>query len=104
MEKELKGQLSTDEIAVLKKKLKVETIIEVPFKDSVIYLKEPDRNATDHALTEAQRGPLAMVESIIENCFVGGDSEIIENTKFKVSLMGKTDEILGISSIKLKNL
>lgn len=100
----LVGQLSPEEIQKLKKEHEDATIFEIPFKGKVAYIKEPNRNETDYVMSQGQNGPLAMSEALIEVCWVGGDESLKEDKKFIVSVMGSVDEIIGISSLKLKNL
>jgi len=103
-EEKIVGELTAEEIGKLKKQHKIEAVIGIPFKGRIAYIKEPKRNELDYALTQAQEGPLKMVDAILETCWVGGDETLKEDHKFIASMMGKTDEILGISSLTLKNL
>lgn len=96
-------KLLEKEIKELKSKHKVDGIIEIPYNDKVAYLKEPGRNDVEYILTEAQSGPLSMVEALLETCWLQGDEELKSDVKFKTSLMGETDKILGITTLKIKN-
>lgn len=50
------------------------------------YLKEPGRNVVARSMSLiTQNKPLEAGEFILENCFVGGDKEVLENEKLKMS-------------------
>ncbi len=66
-------------------------------------VKKPNRALLSLMLSKS-RDPLAMVDILLENCWVDGDAELKEDTAFMYSVMEKIDDIVGKKTVELKNL
>ncbi len=104
-------QLTEKEIKALKAKIKADAkgedqsddVFEVKYKGGFIYFKTPNRNEGEYILSQVTSGPLGMVEALVEQCWLTGDETVKTDPKFLMSMVHKTDEIMGVSAVKIKN-
>lgn len=67
------------------------------------YLKKPTRATVGLAMSKARTNPLAMVDVILQNCWLGGDEVIREDVGFHVGMAEQIDKIIGTKSATVKN-
>jgi hypothetical protein len=86
------------------------TVLEVPFDDGkTIYVRTPNRQELKLILAKAKNGPVALAESYVTNCLLGGDLTAEEicsdnNTGYIASVAASIDDLLGTKKLEIKKL
>lgn len=90
-------------------KEKYGTVVEVPFDDGKsAFFKNPNRRELKLIYSKAAKGgPIAMVESYVANCWLGGDlgkDEILnpEDTSYISQLTASIDDLLQTKKVEIK--
>lgn len=94
--------MTEKEIQELKAKHGDIFLIEV--EDKKAYLKKPDRKTLSLAMTKAQTNPLAFAETIIANCWLGGDEEMRKDDSYFLAISSKLDGLVEIKEAEIKKL
>lgn len=69
-----------------------------------LFLKPPTRSTVAMAMSKSRNNPLALVEVIIQNCWLEGDAEVKDDPGYLVGLAEHVDVIIGTKKAKIKNL
>ena len=65
------------------------------------YYRKPTRKDLSYALT-LQNQPLDMTETLLKNCFLGGDSIMHEDTDYLLGCSGElTDRMINIKMVEV---
>lgn len=80
-------------------------IFRIDFEDGKkAYLKKPDRKTLSFAMTKMQTNPLGFAETIINNCFIGGDEEIKTDDSYFFGASAQLEGIMEVKTAELKKL
>jgi hypothetical protein len=102
VKEELKGQLSQEEIELLKQKHG--DIFALKVSGSICYLKKPSRKTLGYASVAGKDNPLKFNEVVLNDCFLAGDETIkTDDTKF-LSASAKIAEIIEVVDAELEKL
>jgi hypothetical protein len=99
---ELVGQATADQIAAWKKEHK--EIFSITVENHVGYFKKPNRTIIALASTKVKENPIGYVETILENTFIGGSREIVENDDFFLAAMTTAEKLVEIKTAELVKL
>ncbi|MDE5575480.1 MAG: hypothetical protein K2I87_07195 [Bacteroidales bacterium] len=69
-----------------------------------IYFKRPDRKVLASASLVAKNDPVEYSEFILNNCFIGGNKELLYDDSVFLGLMQVIDQFISIKVGELKNL
>jgi hypothetical protein len=94
-----KKQMTVEEL-----KKKHGTVYEIKVDDKIGYLRKPDRNTLRLAFSKATTDPLGMTEVILENCWLQGDEEILNDDSYFLGAVGQIDKIMEARNGELKKL
>ena len=101
-EQNTKTELTEAEIAAAKKTYGDIYLIEVGGKK--IYMHRPTRQIFDLAQTSALKRPSLFEETIMTNCWLAGDKEILDDTELFYGAARKINEITQVAEAELKKL
>jgi hypothetical protein len=101
-EKELKGQLSQEQIESLKRKHG--EIFAVEVEDCVCYLKKPDRQTLKAYFNALKQDFIAASEIMLDNCLVAGDESVRTNNDKFLAVTQVLDNLIAIKQAELKKL
>lgn len=74
-------------------------------EDKVAYFKKPDRKALSYATTAGgSKDPFKFNEIILNNCFIGGDKEVIENDEYFLTINGFVSNLIEVKTYELVKL
>lgn len=91
-----------DDIAKWKKEYgEIQAVI---IGDKVAFLKKPDRKTLSFASIAGQKDPMKFNEIILENCFVGGDTEIKTDDSLFLAASAKVVDLIEIKEAELVKL
>jgi len=79
-------------------------VFQLTVEDKVGFLKAPDRNVLSLAYTVAGKDKIKLAETILENCWLDGDTEIKDNDTFFLSAVSQIDAIVELKDAELKKL
>ena len=68
------------------------------------YLKRPSRQALGFASMSADKNPIKANETLLNDCWLGGDEEIKTNDTLFLSVSGRLAEIIQLKETELKKL
>lgn len=102
MSKELIGQVAQPQIDAWKAEHKELFSIEVD--GHVGYFKKPNRQVIALATSKIKDNPLGYIETILENTFVGGSREVIENDDFFLAAVTTAEKLIEIKTAELVKL
>lgn len=94
--------VSKQQIAEWKKQHGDVFLIEVDGKAA--YLRSPDRKTLSAAMTLGQKDPIKFNETIINNCWLGGDEEIRTDDSYFLAAGGQIDKIIEVREASVKKL
>ena len=77
----------------------------VEFSDGkVAIFSKPNRTVVAlAALNGRDKGPMSMVDTIIQNCWLDGDEEIRNDAGYSLGLLPHLDELVGTKTAEIKN-
>ena len=101
-EQNYKIELTDAEIAAAKRAYGDIYLIEVGGKK--IYMHRPTRQIFDLAQTSAMKRPSLFEETIMTNCWLAGDKEILDDTELFYGAARKVNEITKVAEAELKKL
>lgn len=77
----------------------------ISFEDGkAAYLKKPDRKVLSYAMTKMQTNPLAFAETILNQCFIGGDEEVKTDDNYFLGAASQLEGIMEVKTAELKKL
>ena len=79
-------------------------VYEVAIEDKRAYFRTPDRVTLGYAMQKGQQNPMAALEVIAKNCFLGGDAILLEQDAYFLSLSKVLGDLMKIKEAKLKKL
>ena len=79
-------------------------IFRITVEDKACYLKKPDRKILGFAGMAATENPMAFNETILKNCWLGGDEEIKTNDDLFLSIAPKLQELNEFKAAELVKL
>jgi hypothetical protein len=85
-------------------KAKYKEVFVLRVDDKVAYLRTPDRATLSYASTLATKDPMKFNESILTNCWLGGDEEIKTDDALFLSASSKLGELIQIKEATLEKL
>lgn len=68
------------------------------------YLKKPDRKVLSFAMTKMQTNPLGFAETILNQCFIGGDDEVKTNDNYFFGAASQLEGLMEVKTAELKKL
>lgn len=97
-----KGKLSEAEVEALKAKYK--DVFEVKVANSICYLRKPNRKELSAATSLAQTDPMAFNESILADCWLGGDENIKTDDDLFLSVCTRLPSLITVLESTLKKI
>lgn len=77
----------------------------ISFEDGKeVYLKKPDRKVLSLAMSKMQSNPLGFAETILNQCFIGGDEEIKTNDNYFFGAAAQLEGLIETKQAELKKL
>jgi hypothetical protein len=99
---ELLGQATTAQIDAWKKEHK--DVFAITVEGHIGYFKKPNRVVISLASTKVKENPMGYIETILENTFIGGSREIIENDDYFLAAMSTAEKMIEIKTAELVKL
>ena len=96
------GQATQEQIHAWKKEYK--DVFEYRVDGRVCYLRTPDRKILAYAQTVSNGNEMSFNETLLENCFIGGDSSIKSEDKYFLGISGKLSDLIEIKAGELGKL
>ncbi len=98
--------MTEQEINIAKQKHGEIFLFEV--EDKKIYVKKPGRKELAHAQVEAMNGTsfntIKYAETILRDCFISGDSEVLDNDDYFLAIVPKIEDISKRAEVTVKKL
>lgn len=85
-------------------KAKYGDVYEIEIDGRYAYLKTPDRKTLSYASSFATKDPIKFNETILNNCFIGGDEEIKKDDTLFLGVCEKLPELIQVKEATLKKL
>ncbi len=83
-------------------------VFEISVEGKTIYVKKPDRKTISYAtVTAMQSGvldPVKFSETILNDCFLSGDEDVLTNDDLFLSIMPKIEVLTKQSEVSIKKL
>lgn len=103
MAKENISNPTSEEIQDWKEKYK--TVHKLSVEGKTAYLRKPDRRTLSLAMTKISKGDiLGGSEAILENCWLGGDTEIKTDDDLFMSAVSKVGDLIQVKEAELEKL
>ena len=100
--KALSGEAMPEQIAVWKNLYR--DVFEVRASDKICYLKRPDRKTLSAANSIGNHDPMRFNEIILENCWLGGDTEIKTNDIYFLETVPVLKQLIDYGRAEIKKL
>jgi hypothetical protein len=97
MSKELKGQVTPEQVAKWKEEHKLTKVLTYIVDDRIAYLKPVDRNLYSLAASKVTTSPAKFNETIINGTWLGGDDTIKNDDEY---FFGLIDHVEGMMQKK----
>jgi hypothetical protein len=92
-----------DQIDAWKKKYG--EIFVISFEDGrEVFLKKPDRKVLSLAMSKMQTNPLGFAETILNQCFIGGDQEVKTDDSYFFGAASQLEGLMEVKTAELKKL
>lgn len=86
-------------------KEKYKTVHKLTIEDKTAYLRKPDRRTLSLAMTKISKGDImGGSEAILENCWLGGDTEIKTDDDLFMAAVGKVGDLIQVKEAELEKL
>lgn len=86
-------------------KKKHKAVHKLTIGDKVCFLHNPNRKTLSLAMTRfAKNDIVGGTEAILENCWLGGDTEIKTDDELFVAAMGKVGDLIQVADSELEKL
>lgn len=107
--KEIIGQATPEQIQEWKKKSKDGVISQITVRDKegamhVCYLRTPERKDISAASVASRVDVLKYGETLLRQCWVGGDTEIRSDDDMFLAASGKAVELVEVGEAELEKL
>ncbi len=100
--KKLIGQEAQDKIDQWKKEYG--DVFQVKVDGHVAYFKKPGRKILASASKSLENSNIQYVEDLLENTFIGGSREVIDNDDFFLAAMQVIDQLIEVKEAELVKL
>lgn len=81
------------------------TVHKLTIGDKTAYLRKPDRRTLSLAMTKISKGDImGGSEAILENCWLGGDTEIKTDDDLFMAAVGKVGDLIQVKEAELEKL
>lgn len=103
-EQNMLTELSAEQIEAAKKEFGDIYLIQVDGRR--VYMHAPDRRIIDLAQTSAVKRPSLFEETILTNCWLAGNKEVLDeaNTRLFYAVARKVSEIVQVADAEIKKL
>jgi len=98
----LSGEVSLEQVAMWKNAYR--DVFEVKASGKVCYLKRPDRRTLQAADAVGSSDPMRYNEILLDNCWLGGDSEIKTNDLYFLETVPVLAELVDFGRAEIKKL
>jgi len=86
-------------------KEKYKTVHKLTIEGKTAYLRKPNRRTLSLAMTKISKGDIiGGSEAILENCWLGGDTEIKTDDDLFMSAVGKVGDLIQVKEAELEKL
>lgn len=86
-------------------KAKYKTVHKLTIEGKTAYLRKPDRRTLSLAMTKISKGEIVGgSEAILENCWLGGDTEIKTDDDLFMSAVMKVGDLIQVKEADLEKL
>lgn len=86
-------------------KEKYKTVHKLIIEDKIAYLRKPDRRTLSLAMTKISKGDIiGGSEAILENCWLGGDTEIKTDDDLFMAAVSKVGDLIQVKEAELEKL
>lgn len=79
-------------------------VYEITVEDKKAYIHKPTRKVLGLAMTMAQQDPLKMAETILVNCWLGGDEEVRTDDAMFMGVQMQLEQLIEIKAAEIKKL
>ncbi len=80
-------------------------VFKIEFEDGKeAFLRQPDRKTLSFAMTKMQTNPLGFAETILNQCFLGGDEEVKTNDNYFFGAASQLEGLMEVKNAALKKL
>lgn len=76
----------------------------ITVEDKTAYIRKPDRKDLAHATAVGANNPFAFNETILNNCWLGGDEDVKTNDDYFLAVSGQLDKVIEIKDAEIKKL
>lgn len=94
--------LTPEQVEGYKKEYKELYLITVEDKKCILHT--PTRQTLDLALASREKKRSLYAETILKNCWIAGDKEILEDDKYFYSASSQLDELVTFKNAEIKKL
>lgn len=103
------GQATAEQIAEWKTRSKDGSIAQITVRDRageehVCYLRTPERREISAASVASRVDPLKFGETLLRQCWMGGDAEIRTDDHLFLAAAGKATELVEVGEAELEKL
>lgn len=86
-------------------KEKYKTVNKLTIEGKTAYLRKPDRRTLSLAMTKISKGDImGGSEAILENCWLGGDTEIKTDDDLFMAAVSKVGDLIQVKEAELEKL
>lgn len=106
-EQMLPGGVTEAQVQAWKKeygKVRAYSVKKSDTEKATCYLRSPDRKVMGAALQAQKSDPIKAKETILVNCWLGGDSEIKTNDELFISIAAQLDDLIELKEVEIKEL
>jgi len=96
------GEVTQAQIASWKKEHG--DVYAIKVEGHIAYFKKPNRQVMAFAGTKIDKSPIAYIETVLENTFIGGSREVIESDDFFFAAMGVAEQLIEFKTAELLKL
>jgi len=93
---------TTEQIELWKKQFG--EVFSLDVEGHVAYLKKPSRKVMSMALSTGKNDPIKFGEIILNNCWIDGDRQIIDDDRLFFGAMQQLDQMIEFASSEIKKL
>jgi len=101
-EQNTKIDLSTEEIEQAKQAFG--DVFQLQVEDKKCYIHKPTRQVIDLAVQSAAKRSSMFDETILRNCWLAGDKEIVDVDEYFYAVSKQLDEVIKFKTAELKKL
>lgn len=79
-------------------------IFQLTVEDKTCFIHKPTRQIIDLAISSSAKRSSLFEETILRNCWLAGDKEIVDNDEYFFAVGKQLDEVIKFKSAELKKL